>query len=197
MMAKRKNYAQLKRELEALLFAAGRPLSFKRLQQIFTATKYSQKQLKEALTDLMTEYEDHSIELVKVASGYIFHIRAQYADLVHRLTEEKPARYSRALMETLAIIAYKQPVTKAEIEELRGVTLSTNIMRTLIEHEWIRPAGHKEVPGRPILWVTTKHLLDSLKIEGLDQLPRPAGGNDQKTEAPEEMPSEEEKTRIG
>ena len=173
MMAERNGSARLKRELEAVLFAAGRPLSFKRLQQVFAGSAYSHKGLKDALTELMAEYEDHSIELVKVASGYIFHIRAQYADLVHRLTEEKPPRYSRALMETLAVITYRQPVTKAEIEELRGVTLSANIMRTLIEHGWIRPAGHKEVPGRPILWVTTKHLLDSLKLEGLHQLPQP------------------------
>lgn len=165
-----KKLPSLQRRLEAVLFATARPLSLKRLQQILAAG--SQPQLKEALAALATQYENSSIELVKVATGYVFHIRSEYADLMQRLSEERPQGYSRAFMETLAVIAYKQPITKAEIEELRGVTLSPNIMRTLTEHEWIRSAGHKNVPGRPTLWVTTKHLLDSLKLEGLHQLPK-------------------------
>jgi len=181
----------LQRKLEALLFAAGRPLSLKRLHQILIDNNYSQSQLKEALAALIAKYKDSSIELVKVATGYVFHIGSEYADLMQQLTEERPQSYSRALMETLAVIAYKQPITKAEIEELRGVTLSPNIMRTLLEHEWIRSAGHKNVPGRPILWVTTKHLLDSLKLESLDQLPKIPKIKDKEEEAEEEKKGRE------
>lgn len=166
-----KQQERIHKELEALLLAAGYPLSIKRLGELLAERKYSPKVIKSALAALMLQYENRALELVRVASGYVFHIREEYADLVHLLTEERPLRYSRALMETLAIIAYKQPVTRAEIEELRGVTLSSNLMRTLLEHEWIRAVGRKEVPGRPVLWATTKHFLDSFKMKELSQLP--------------------------
>ncbi len=183
----------LQRKLEALLFAAGRPLSLKRLNQSLIDNHYSQSQLKEALAALIAKYEDSSIELVKVATGYVFHIRSEYADLMQQLTEEKPQGYSRALMETLAVIAYKQPITRPEIEELRGVTLSPNIMRTLLEHEWIRSAGRKNVPGRPTLWVTTKHLLDSLKLESLAQLPKIKQTEEEEEERKKEREEKEER----
>ena len=160
---------KLRRELEALLLAAGYPLPVKKMGEVLTG--YSLRLIKEALASLTAEYEGRVLELAKVAGGYVFHVREDYADIVRRLNEEKPPRYSRALMETLAIIAYKQPITRAEIEELRGVTLSTHIMRTLTEHEWIHSVGYKEVPGRPLLWGTTKHFLDSFKMESLASLP--------------------------
>jgi segregation and condensation protein B len=111
------------------------------------------------------------MELCEVANGFRIQVRADYAPWVSRLWEEKPARYSRALMETLALIAYRQPVTRAEIEEIRGVSVSSNIVKTLLEREWVRVVGHRDVPGRPALYATTREFLDYFGLQSLDQLP--------------------------
>lgn len=176
---------ELDKHMEAVLLASGEPISVRQFQAIFTeeevinkgeeAGKNNQyvgsKEIQGALKRLQKKYENSVMQLVKGASGYIFHINKDYAASIQSFQQEKPARYSRALMETLAVIAYKQPVTKAEIEDLRGVTLSSGIMRTLQEHEWIKILGHKEVPGRPAIWGTTKVFLDNFKLSGLKDLP--------------------------
>ena len=161
---------QRRNNIEAVLLAGGEPISVRQLQDVFAADGITDKEMKELLQQLQKKYESSVMQLVKGASGYSFHIGQEYAEAVQSFQQEKPARYSRALMETLAIIAYKQPVTKSEIEDLRGVTLSTGIMRTLQEHDWIKIIGHKEVPGRPAIWGTTKIFLDNFKLAGLKDL---------------------------
>tara|TARA_Y100001001_G_scaffold32748_1_gene27184 strand:- start:1055 stop:1564 length:510 start_codon:yes stop_codon:yes gene_type:complete len=115
--------------------------------------------------------EGRGFELKKVASGYRIQVREEFAPWVGRLFEEKPQRYSRALLETLALIAYRQPITRGEIEDIRGVTVSSNIIRTLLEREWVRVVGHRDVPGRPAMYATTKQFLDYFNLTGLDQMP--------------------------
>lgn len=162
----------LKHIVEALLFASDKPMSLKELQEVFPELEQPQSaDLEAALLELTEDYQSHSIELKKVASGYRFQVREQMSPWVSRLFEEKPARYSRALLETLAIIAYRQPVTRAEIEDIRGVVVSSNIIRTLMEREWIKIVAHKEVPGRPGLYATTKQFLDHFNLSSLAQLP--------------------------
>ena len=160
----------LAEDLTAALLAAGEPLSAKQLETLF-ADRYGKKELRTALAGLQRKYHAGALVLNKTASGYVFHITGSYAAKVRRMAEDAPPRYSRALMETLAIIAYKQPITKSEIEDLRGVTLSGNIMRTLQEHEWIKIVGHKQVPGRPAVWGTTGAFLDSFNLQKLSELP--------------------------
>ncbi len=163
---------KLKHIVEALLFASDKPMSLKALQEVFPELEQPQSaDLETALLELTEDYDSHSIELKKVASGYRFQVREQMSPWVARLFEEKPARYSRALLETLAIIAYRQPVTRAEIEDIRGVVVSSNIIRTLMEREWIKIVAHKEVPGRPGLYATTKEFLDHFNLSSLAQLP--------------------------
>jgi segregation and condensation protein B len=161
--------------LEAALFAAGSPLTFKRLQELFdpeSETVPTNEQMTEALTGLKDKYQEHtSLEFCELANGYCFRVRAGYGAWVTRLWEEKPQRYSRALLETLAIIAYRQPVTRGEIEEIRGVVVSSHIVKTLLEREWIRLVGHRDVPGRPGLYGTTKSFLDHFGLTSLDELP--------------------------
>lgn len=162
----------LKRILEAVLMAADEPLSLERLERLFEDAERPPKEtLKEALRELQQETADRAVALVEIASGYRFQTKADYAHWVSRLWEEKPPRYSRALLETLALIAYKQPMTRAEIEEVRGVSVNTAIVKTLLEREWIRVVGHREVPGRPILYGTTKTFLDYFGLKNLDELP--------------------------
>jgi segregation and condensation protein B len=120
---------------------------------------------------LAAEYESRGIELVEVASGWRVQVRSRFADVVSRLWQERPSRYSRALLETLALIAYRQPITRSEIEEIRGVSISSTIMRTLQERNWIRVVGHREVPGHPELLGTTREFLDYFGLKSLDQLP--------------------------
>ncbi|MCH8506516.1 MAG: SMC-Scp complex subunit ScpB, partial [Ectothiorhodospiraceae bacterium] len=127
--------------------------------------------LKAALAELSQDYEGRAVEVVEVASGWRIPVRSTYADWVSRLWEEKPGRYSRALLETLAIIAYRQPVTRGEIEEIRGVSVVTSIMRTLQERGWIRTVGHRDVPGRPAMYGTSRQFLDYFNLKSLDQLP--------------------------
>lgn len=158
--------------LEALIFAADKPLSLDRMQELLALdASISKADLRKALTQLTEDYTARGIELVEVASGFRFQTRQEYADVVGRLWEEKPQRYSRALLETLALIAYRQPITRGDIEEIRGVAVSSNIMKTLMERNWIRIVGHREVPGRPAIYATTRQFLDYFNLKSLDQLP--------------------------
>lgn len=164
---------QIQNIVEAALLAAGRPLSLDQLLQLFEGEGGGpgREALRAALDALEGACEGRSMELVQVASGYRLQVRERYAPWVGRLWEEKPARYSRALLETLALIVYRQPITRAEIEEIRGVAVSTHIVKTLLEREWVRVLGHKEVPGRPALYGSTRRFLDDFNLSSLDELP--------------------------
>lgn len=163
----------LKNILEAVLMAAGHPMSIDQLQMtLFPEGDPPEKaELKEALAGLGQDYEGRALELVEVASGYRFQVRQSMEPWVSRLWEEKPARYSRALLETLALVAYRQPITRAEIEDVRGVSVSSSIIKTLQDREWIRVVGHRDVPGRPALFGTTREFLDYFGLKSLDELP--------------------------
>ena len=177
---------QLKRIAEAILLAAGRPLSLDQLLALFTDEERPERgDLRGALAALADEYAGRGIELTEVGSGYRVQIRQEMQPWVSRLWEEKPARYSRALLETLALIAYRQPLTRGDIEEVRGVTVSTSIMKTLLEREWIRVVGHREVPGRPAMYGTTKQFLDYFSLKNLEELPTLAELRDLGTFSPE------------
>lgn len=157
---------------EAALLAAGRPLSLDQLRELFTEGDRPARQIMEHVMMLLGQAcEGRGFELCKVASGYRLQVREEFAPWVSRLFEEKPQRYSRALLETLALIAYRQPITRGEIEDVRGVTVSSNIIRTLLEREWVRVVGHRDVPGRPAMYATTRQFLDYFNLSGLDQLP--------------------------
>lgn len=163
---------QLEQIVEAALLAAGRPLSLDALLALFDELERpSRGRLRQALESLADAYQGRGIEVVEVASGWRIQVRKACAPWVSRLWEEKPARYSRALMETLALIAYRQPITRGEIEEIRGVSVSSNIVRTLLEREWVRVVGHRDVPGKPALYATTRTFLDYFGLKSLDDLP--------------------------
>jgi len=158
--------------VEAILFAANRSMTVKQIQQVFPELEQPEsKDIQAAIDSITDDYSVRPVELKKLASGYRFQVKAGLSPWIFRLFEEKPPRYSRALLETLAIIAYRQPVTRGEIEELRGVSVSSNIIRTLLDREWIRIIAHKEVPGRPALYGTTKQFLDYFNVSSLDELP--------------------------
>ncbi len=159
--------------LEAILLAAAKPLTEEQLLNLFEEEERpSIDVLREALQDLQNTFETRGIELIEVASGYRFQVKQKWVPWVSKLWEEKPQKYSRALLETLALIAYRQPVTRGEIEDIRGVAVSTSIFKTLLEdREWIRMVGHKEVPGRPALFATTKGFLDYFGLKSLQELP--------------------------
>ena len=158
--------------LEAVLLAAGRPVSVDQMLELFEESQRpSAEDVHAALEELAGRCADRACELREVASGWRMQVRAQYADVVSRLWQERPSRYSRALLETLALIAYRQPITRSEIEDIRGVTVSSTIMRTLHERSWIRVVGHREVPGRPELLGTTREFLDYFGLKSLDDLP--------------------------
>ena len=162
----------LKNVIEAALLAAGRPLSIADLGEVFDERERPENdEIRAALETLAADYADRGIELREVATGYRVQIRSNMTDAVSRLWTERPQRYSRALLETLALIAYRQPITRAEIEEVRGVTVNPNIVRTLFERNWIRVVGHREVPGRPELLGTTREFLDYFSLKSLDELP--------------------------
>lgn len=166
------NAQDLKILIEAILLAAGRPLTGAQLLELFDERERpSDELLAEALTALSADYETRGIELREVATGWRIQIRSRCVDMVSRLWQERATRYSRALLETLALIAYRQPITRSEIEEIRGVAISSSIMRTIQERDWIRVVGHREVPGRPELLGTTKDFLDYFGLKNLDQLP--------------------------
>ncbi len=158
--------------IEALLFSSSRPLSEKEILSAFDLrSPPTSREIKEALKSIEQKYSENSIELVKVASGYRLRIRQEYSSWVAKLWEAKPQKYSRALLETLALIAYKQPITRGEIEEVRGVSVSSQIIRTLLDRSWIKVVGHRDVPGRPALFSTTKDFLDDLNLSKLSDLP--------------------------
>jgi len=151
--------------------------------------------VRDVLKEIETDCEGRGYELKQVASGYRFQVRADYGEWVSRLWKEKPPRYSRALLETLALVAYKQPITRGDIEEIRGVAVSTNIMRTLIEREWVRVVGHRDVPGHPALYATTRNFLDYFNLRSLDELPTLAEIRDL-TAGVEELEMEEELIEV-
>jgi segregation and condensation protein B len=159
--------------LEALILAAGRPMTEEDLLKLFLDhERPDKKELKRALSALQEQTKHRGVRLVELASGYQFQIQTEWAMYVGRLWEEKAPRYSRALFETLALIAYRQPITRGEIEDIRGVSLSPSIFKTLQEErEWIRVVGHREVPGRPALYATTKNFLDYFGLNSLEALP--------------------------
>jgi len=162
----------VKQIVEAALLAASGPLGLDRLQELFLDhERPDPKRIRAALQDLFIDYQGRGMELAEVAGGWRIQVRQDYSTWVSRLYEEKPARYSRALLETLAIIAYRQPVTRGEIEDIRGVTVSTNIVKTLVERDWIRVVGHRDVPGKPALYATTRQFLDYFGLKSLDNLP--------------------------
>ena len=163
---------EIKRIVEAILFAANRPMTIKQVIDVFPEIERPETiEVLGAIESITEDYRDRPIELKKVASGYRFQVRQELSRWVTRLFEEKPPRYSRALLETLAIIAYRQPVTRGEIEDIRGVSVSSGIIQTLLERDWIKVVAHKEAPGRPALFGTTKQFLDYFNITTLNDLP--------------------------
>lgn len=166
------DYEHLSRVVEALLLAADQPLPIDALVKL-VAVDYpvAKRDLRLALESLDQRLQGSASELVEVASGWRIQVRAAYSDIVARLWQEKPPKLTRALLETLALICYRQPITRGEIEDVRGVAVSSNILKTLLERGWIREVGVKETPGRPSLFGTTSQLLDDLNLKSLDQLP--------------------------
>ncbi len=158
--------------LEAILSAAQAPLKISDIQALFDIHEQpTAEDIKEALQILKYKLDGRGVELVEVASGWRIQVPQRYSQWISRLYDEKPQRYSRALMETLALIAYRQPISRGDIEEIRGVSVSTNIMKTLQEREWIKVLGQREVPGRPNLYGTTKQFLDDFNLKQLSELP--------------------------
>lgn len=166
------NLDRLKQIIEGALLAAGRPLSIDHILSLFLDEEQpTRDEIREALEGLQTDCESRGVELKEVASGFRFQVKADYGPWVSRLWEEKPARYSRATLETLALIAYRQPITRSEIEDVRGVSVSSNIVKSLLEREWVRVVGHRDVPGKPALYGTTKGFLDYFNLKSLSELP--------------------------
>ena len=170
MQTEPQNTEQMKLVLEAALLTSSVPLALDDMLRLF-AGRMERATLRMLLDELKTDWQTRTLELVQVASGWRFQARAEYAPFLARLNPEKPQRYSRAAMETLAIIAYRQPVTRGDIEEIRGVAVNPNIMRQLQERDWIDVVGQRDVPGRPSLYATTKTFLDDLNLRSLSDLP--------------------------
>ncbi len=162
----------LKYILEAALLAAGRPLSIDRCLSLFPESEQpARDDIRSALNELTEDYQDRSVEIKQVASGYRIQVREDYSKWVSRLWTERPARYTRALLETLSLMAYRQPITRGEIENIRGVSVSSSIIKTLLEREWIKVLGYRDVPGKPAMYGTTKAFLDYFNLKTLDDLP--------------------------
>jgi segregation and condensation protein B len=163
---------QLKVIIEAALLAYGQPLNIEQLREVFDEFERPEAAaVRLALAELAADCEGRPVELVEVASGWRLQVRREYSSRLSKLWQERPTRYSRALLETLALIAYRQPITRGEIENVRGVTVNPNIVRTLTERGWIRVVGHREVPGHPELLGTTREFLDYFSLKSLDELP--------------------------
>jgi len=164
---------RLKPILEALFAASDKPLSVNTIFDLFVGDleQPGKDDIRKAIHELMEDYANSGMELKQVASGFRLQVRPAYESWVSRLWEQKPPRYSRALMETLALIAYRQPITRGEIEDIRGVSVSSNIIKTLQEREWVKPLGHKDVPGKPTLYGTTRTFLDYFSLKSLNELP--------------------------
>lgn len=165
--------SKLKKILEAVLLATDQTLSVIQLEGLFELDEErpTRDEIRQALHEMADDYETRGYGLKQVASGFRLQVRQEYATWVGRLWEERPARYTRALLETIALIAYRQPITRGEIEEVRGVSVSSNIIKTLLEREWIKVLGHKDVPGKPSLYGTTREFLDYFNLQSLDELP--------------------------
>lgn len=163
----------LKHVIEAALLAAGRPLRVEDIVALFEQSDDlpQRSEVQNALAQLSADWEGRALELVEVSSGFRLQVRKEFSLWMGRLWAERPPRYSRALMETLALIAYRQPISRGEIEDVRGVSVSPNIIRTLLEREWIRVVGRREVPGRPELFATTTLFLDDFGLKALDEMP--------------------------
>ena len=161
-----------KKIIEGLLLAAGKPLPISKIADVFPEHERPEtEELQAAIKAIELDCEERGFELKKVASGYRFQVKQEFGEWVGKLWDERPQRYSRALLETISIIAYRQPITRGEIEKIRGVAVSTNIIRTLIEREWVRVVGHRDVPGRPAMYATTKQFLDYFNLKSLEELP--------------------------
>ncbi len=167
------NNDKLKPILEALFAAADRPLSVNQISDLFSGDidQPSKDDIRKAIDEIGGQYQDSGLELKQVASGFRLQVKPAYESWVSRLWEQKPPHYSRAMLETLALIAYRQPITRGEIEDIRGVSVSTNIIKTLQERDWVKSLGHKEVPGRPTLYGTTSGFLDYFNLKSLNELP--------------------------
>jgi segregation and condensation protein B len=166
------NTQELKNIIEAAVLSSGEPLSMDRLLGLFDEeARPAKEQVLECIEALRAECAERGIELVEVASGYRYQARRAMAPWISRLWEEKPPRYSRAYLETLALIAYRQPITRAEIEDIRGVAVTTNIIKSLTERGWVRVVGHRDVPGKPAMYATTRQFLDYFNLQGLGDLP--------------------------
>ena len=164
------NTAQIKRVLEAVLLSATQPLTVSELRKVFD-TEISADLVRTLLNELRAEWEMRPLELLPLASGWRFRTRAEFLPYLERLNPEKPPKYSRAVLETLAIIAYRQPVTRGDIEDIRGVSVSTQVIRALEERGWVDVVGHRDTPGRPSLLATTKKFLDDLGLRSVTELP--------------------------
>ena len=163
---------KVKMIIEGLLLASSRPLSLSEIAQVFDESERpDKKELKQTIAIIETECSDRGFELQEVASGYRFQVKQELSTWVGKLWDERPPRYTRALLEILALIAYKQPITRGDIEEIRGVSVSPSIVRTLIDREWVRVVGHRDVPGRPAMFATTKTFLDYFNLKSLQNLP--------------------------
>lgn len=162
----------LQQIIEGLLMASGKPLSVAALAELFVeAERPTNDQIRAALARIAEGCEERGFELKEVASGFRFQVRQHLSPWIARLSEEKPQRYTRALLETLGLIAYRQPITRGDIEEIRGVAVSSTIIRTLLDREWVRVVGHRDVPGRPAMFATTRHFLDYFNLKSLQELP--------------------------
>lgn len=162
----------LRQIVEGLLMAADKPLSLKALAELFSEQERpSEQELREALALIEQDCEGRGFELREVSSGFRFQVRESLSPWVSRLWEEKPRRYTRATLETLALVAYRQPITRGDIEEIRGVSVSSTIIRSLLDREWVRVVGHRDVPGRPAMFATTRHFLDYFNLGSLQDLP--------------------------
>jgi segregation and condensation protein B len=176
---------QIKNIIEAALLAAGEPVTIKRLQSLFAEQELTHNDIAKAIEQLSEDFQDRGIELVEVANGFRLQTKTILQPWISKLWEEKPKKYSRALLETLALIAYRQPVTRGEIEDVRGVAVSSYIIRTLMDREWIRVLGYRDVPGKPAMFGTTKEFLDYFNMKSLQDLPTLAEIKDIETIIPE------------
>ena len=192
------NNDKLKPILEALFAAADRPLSVNQISDLFSGDtdQPSKDDIRKAIDEIGEQYQDSGLELKQVASGFRFQVKPAYESWVSRLWDQKPPHYSRAMLETLALIAYRQPITRGEIEDIRGVSVSTNMIKTLLEREWVKPLGHKDVPGRPTLYGTTRSFLDYFNIKSLNELPALSEISDLDRYTPEFAFVEKSKTEI-
>lgn len=161
-----------KKIIESLIFSSPNPISLKQIRDFFSSEDLSELSLQNIINEIQISYENSGVQLVKVSSGYRFQVSEDCNEWVSNFYPEKPQKYSRALMETLALIIYRQPITRTEIEAVRGVGVSSNIIKTLLEREWIKILGYKDAPGKPAIFGTTKEFLNSHNLVSLNQLPK-------------------------